>query len=118
MRERRKEIVGRILVWGAAWGLAESTLGYILHFIPIPGLAGMVMGPLGFFFMGRAYRETGQPTAILSVSAVTAILKLSNLVLPGRGPVMTLRPVTAILIEGLAVTALYAALPLLIRRKA
>jgi H+/gluconate symporter-like permease len=118
MRERGKEPASRILVWGAAWGLAESTIGYILHYVPIPGLAGMIMVPLGLFFMGRVYREAGHPTAILSVSAVAALLKLSNFFLPGRGPVMTLRPVTAILLEGLLVAALYAALPLVVRRKA
>jgi hypothetical protein len=118
MRERGKEPASRILVWGAAWGLAESTVGYILHFIPIPGLAGMIMVPLGLFFLGRAYRETGHPAAILSVSAVAALLKLSNFFLPGRGSGMTLRPVTAILLEGLLVAALFAALPLVVRRKA
>ncbi len=118
MLERGKEPVSRILVWGAAWGLTESTLGYILHYLPVPGLAGMILVPLGLFFMNRVYRETGRPDAILSVSAVAVILKLSNFFLPGRGPVMTLRPVTAILLEGLLFAALYAVLPLLVRRKA
>jgi len=118
MRERGKEPASGILVWGAAWGLAESTIGYILHDVPIPGLAGMIMVPLGLFFMNRVYRDTGQPAAILAVSTVAALLKLSNFFLPGRGPFMTLRPVTAILLEGLLVAALYAALPFLVRRKA
>jgi len=118
MNERQNDRGSRVLVWGAAWGLAESTIGYILHRIPVPGLAGMVMIPLGLFFMGRSYRETGSPAAILAVSAVAAILKLSNVLLPGRGPMMTLRPVTAILLQGVIVAGLYAVLPLFLRRRA
>jgi hypothetical protein len=108
----------RTLFWGAAWGLAESTLGALLHLVPVPGLAGIIMTPLGAVFMTLAFRETGRPDTALSVSAVAAVLKLSGFLLPGIAPGLILRPAAAILLEGLAASALLAAAPLLIRRKA
>jgi len=117
MSTHLNEIKGRVLLWGAAWGLAESTLGFLLHNIPIPGLAGLVMVPLGALCMTRAFRETGRPGAVFSVSAVAALLKLSGFLLPGA-PGLTLRPAAAILLEGLVAAALVALLPSPIRRRA
>ena len=45
-------------------------------------------------------------------------VKLADLVLPGRGPSMALRPALAILFEGLLIAALYAAVPRLLHRTA
>jgi len=108
---------GRSLYWGAAWGLAESTLGFVLHVLRVPGLAGMLMIPIGAFFIFRAYRETDRPEAALAAAAVAAVLKLSGLLLPGD-PVMTLRPAAAILGEGLIAAALLVLRPEPARRKA
>lgn len=107
-----------VLVWGTLWGAAEAGFGHILHGIPIPGLAGLIMIPAGLFFMSRAFRETGRSGSIAAVAAVAAAVKMIDVLLPGRGMVMALRPALAILGEGLFVAVLFAALPLLVRRKA
>jgi hypothetical protein len=104
--------------WGLLWGLAEATLGHILHAIPVTGLAGGVMVPVALVFMQRAYRESGQAAAVMSASAVAATIKLADLVLPGRGVLMAFRPALAILVEGLIISVLFAALPILVRRRA
>jgi hypothetical protein len=106
-----------LLLWGAAWGLAESTLGTLLHYVPFPGPAGLFMVPLGAYSMTRAFRDTGRPGAAFFVSAVAALLKLSGLLLPGA-PGLILRPAAAILLEGLVAAALLALLPAPARRNA
>jgi hypothetical protein len=120
MDERRGSRAGlrAVLSWGLVWGLAEASLGHILHGVPVPGLAGLVMIPLGLWFMGRAFRETGRPGTILLVAAVAAALKTADVFLPGRGLMMALRPALAILSEGLLVAALFAVLPAFARRRA
>lgn len=112
-----KKYRGPALAWGAALGLAESTLGFVLHALRAPGLAGMIMIPIGAFFMFRAFRETRRPEAALAAAAAAAVFKLSGFLLPGD-PIMTLRPAAAILGEGLIAAALLALLPEPARRKA
>lgn len=92
-----------VLVWGLAWGAAEASLGHILHWISVPGLAGLVMAPIGLWAMARAVRESGRPAAAFAASALAAAIKMADIFLPGRGPVMAIRPALAILAEGLLV---------------
>jgi len=42
------------LFWGSLWGIAEASLGHVLHLVGFPGLAGIVMFLLGpqFFLAG------------------------------------------------------------------
>jgi hypothetical protein len=115
---RRLSLGGSILAWGLVWGTAEASVGHILHWIPIPGLAGLVMIPAAIWILARAFAETGRPGAIAAASIVAASVKLADLALPGRGPSMALRPALAILCEGLLIAALYAAVPRLLRRTA
>lgn len=98
-----------VLSWGLLWGTAEASLGHILHAIPVPGLAGLVMVPAGLFAMSQVFAATGRPALIPFAACAAAVVKLADLGLPGRGPVMALRPALAILIEGLLVAALYTA---------
>ena len=88
-----------ILFLGALWGLAEATLGYVLHLIPVPGIAGMVMFPIGFYFMLKAYNSTGKIGSIFGVSAIAAGIKLVDLLLPIM-PSKALNPAMSILLEG------------------
>jgi hypothetical protein len=96
------------LAWGLAWGTAEATLGHLLHWLSIPGLAGLVMAPIGIWAMARAARTAGRPSAAFAVSALAAAIKMADIFLPGRGPVMALRPALAILAEGLIVSLAFA----------
>ena len=107
-----------ILGWGLIWGAAEGSVGHILHWIPIPGLAGLIMIPAAIWILARVVAETGRPDAIAAASFIAASVKLADLALPGRGPSMALRPALAILLEGLLIAALYAAVPRLLRRTA
>lgn len=120
MSEQRLQIaqVRAFLAWGLVWGAAEASLGHILHWIPIPGLAGLVMIPAAVMILARVFAETSRPDSIAMASFIAASVKLADLALPGRGPSMALRPALAILCEGLLIAALYAAVPRLVRRTA
>ena len=96
------------LAWGLAWGITEATLGHVLHWLSVPGLAGMVMAPIGVWAMGCAIRATGFPGTAFAVSALAAAIKMADIFLPGRGAVMALRPALAILAEGLLVSLAFA----------
>jgi len=91
------------MLWGALWGLSEATLGYILHTLRIPGLAGFVMFPIGIFFMLKAYQDSKNLSVIFSTAVVAAAIKLSNLLLPGTYTLDVLKPAIAIMTESLAV---------------
>ena len=108
MREQRNAAARAILAWGLTWGAAEASLGHILHWISAPGLAGLVMAPIGLWAMARAVRATGRPAAAFAASALAAAIKLADVFLPGRGPIMAFRPALAILAEGLLVAAAFA----------
>ena len=94
------------LFWGSLWGLAEATLGHILHLFRIPGLAGFVMFPMGVFFMTKAYQDSKNLNMILTTSIVAATIKLSNMLFPGTSPLDVLRPAIAIICESLVVFVL------------
>ncbi|MCX6560849.1 MAG: hypothetical protein NTZ26_10110 [Candidatus Aminicenantes bacterium] len=94
--------------WGLAWGTAEATLGHILHWLSIPGLAGIVMAPIGVWAMARAINEADRPSAAFAMATLAAAVKMADILLPGRGPVMALRPALAILAEGLIVSLAFA----------
>lgn len=101
------------LFWGSLWGLAEATLGHILHLLRIPSLAGFVMFPMGVFFMTKAYRDSGNLNMILETSMVAATIKLSNMLFPGTSPVDVLRPAIAIICESLVVFVLISSIHLI-----
>ena len=87
------------LFWGSLWGLAEATLGHALHHVPIPGIAGYVMFPIGAFFMVQAFRYSGKLSAILLTAFVAAHIKLIDLFLPARSSLAVINPAMAMLCE-------------------
>ncbi|NOZ13183.1 MAG: hypothetical protein GXO69_05980 [Acidobacteria bacterium] len=93
-------------VFGSMWGISEAVLGTLLHgishFLTIPGLAGLVMFPIGFFFMHRAFVKGGNRNIIFQTAAVAAAIKLSALALPFLSPMDTVNPAMAILLESAA----------------
>ncbi len=103
-RDTLKQIVVISLFWGALWGIAEATIGYLAHLVIfIPGIAGFIMFPIGFYFMTRAYKDTGKPGILFSTAAVAASIKLVDLFLPNLSPIHTINPAIAILMESAAV---------------
>lgn len=95
--------IATVVFWGAAWGLVEATLGYGLHSLSI-GIGWLLWFPLAFYFMRMAYKQTGSPASILSVSAIAAAIKLVNLLLPARLD-RVINPAASIILEGLALFA-------------
>ena len=94
---------------GGLWGIAEATLGYLLHLItrvvPAPGLAGFVMFPVGVYFMLKARNLTGRSSAPFLTAVAAAAVKLASAALPGVGWLFVVNPAIAILAQGAAVTA-------------
>ena len=99
-----KKIVTVSLFWGALWGITEATLGYLAHLVlVIPTIAGFIMFPIGFYFMTRAYKETGKLSSLFSTAGVAASIKLVDLFLPNLSPIKTINPAASILLESVVV---------------
>lgn len=87
-----------IVFWGAVWGIAEATLGHMLHVMDF-NIGWLVWFPLAFYFMSRAYKETGKTGAILYTSLIASAIKLINLLMPVRID-KVINPAISILLEG------------------
>lgn len=94
------------LFWGACWGFAEATVGFMLHraAVALPGLPGFLMFPIGVFFMMRAYDSTGRADSAFLAACVAAAVKLTGLLVPGHDPIRVINPALSLLMEGLSVS--------------
>ena len=86
-----------VIFWGAVWGFAEATLGYLLHLLPVL-ISGAVMFPIGLYCMQRAARG-GNTSAVFGVALIAAMVKMINIFFPAQGIVHVVHPVVAILLE-------------------
>jgi len=102
MARTRTRTVSVILFWGGLWGLAEAVLGHGLHLLRIPGLAGWIMFPVGFWMMRRAFALNGRAVVLAGIPAAAAAVKMADFLLPLSDPFMVINPAAAILLEGLA----------------
>ncbi len=102
---RKPPVLATALLWGTAWGLAEATLGHLLHLARVPGLPGLVMVPLAVFIMGRAAARSRSAAAVFLSGVVAASFKLFDLLVPGTDLSALSRPMQAILLEALAAAA-------------
>jgi hypothetical protein len=93
------------LFWGACWGFAEATVGYMLHraAVALPGLPGFLMFPVGVFFMMRAFDSTGRADSAFLTACVAAAVKLTGFLVPGHDPIRIINPALSLLMEGLSV---------------
>jgi hypothetical protein len=100
----------QIVYWGSLWGIAEATLGYVLHLaaIQLPGVPGFVMFPVAFYFMRKAYLATGKADAVFRVALVAALVKCCDFLIQGNIPIRIFNPALSILLEGLAVALVFA----------
>jgi hypothetical protein len=105
----RAQALSAALLYGSLWGLAEATAGHALHSLRVPGIAGFLMFPLGFFLMSSAYGRAKNLPSVLMTSWVAASVKLADLLIPGADAMAVLNPAQAILLQGLAVAWLLAA---------
>lgn len=99
----QKKDVNLIILWGAAWGLAEATLGYFFHALNAAGIAGFFMFPIGCYFLNRVYVQTGKLNSIIYTSFIAAAIKLTDLLVPSIVFIHVINPAFSILVEGLAV---------------
>jgi len=91
------------LFWGSLWGVAEATLGHLLHNLQIPVLPGTLMLPLGVYFMVRAYISSEKIPVIFLTAVVAASAKLIDFFFPAHSPAVVINPALAILSESLFV---------------
>jgi hypothetical protein len=95
-------MLARALFWGSVWGLAEATLGHLLHLARVPGLPGLVMVPVAVAVMGRVAVRSRSAGAVFLAGVVAASFKLLDLFVPGTDVLALSRPIQAILLEALA----------------
>lgn len=90
---------------GALWGLSEATLGWGMHLLHLP-YKSLLLFPIGLFFMLYGVQATGRALTAIRIALVAALVKLSNLLMPGAFPAYyVINPAMAICLEGLAVYA-------------
>ena len=90
---------------GALWGLSEATLGWGMHLLHLP-YRSLVLFPIGLFLMLYGVRRTGKARAAWQIAMIAALIKLTNLLMPGIFPAYyVINPAVAVLLEGLAVFA-------------
>lgn len=96
------------LFWGACWGFAEATFGFMLHkaAVALPGLPGFLMFPIGVFFMMRACDSTGRADSAFLAASVATAVKLSGFLVPGHDPIRIINPALSLLMEGLSVSVI------------
>ncbi|MGE5373040.1 MAG: hypothetical protein ACM3QZ_13775 [Solirubrobacterales bacterium] len=101
----RRDVLWFIVFWGALWGLTEATVGYFLHLLPV-NIGWLFWFPIAFFFMARAWRDSGRPEAAFGAALLAASVKLTNLM--NAVPVdRVINPAAAIVFEGLGVYAVF-----------
>lgn len=96
---------GRIIFWGALWGISEATIGHLLHIWALP-IGWLIWFPLAYGFMWAAYRQTGQASTVFYTGLVASGIKLIDLFMPVRIDYV-INPAVSILLEGLAVFAVF-----------
>ncbi len=94
-----------VVFWGSLWGITEASLGYLIHLSSLP-VSGLIMFPAAFYFMKKAYNDDTRPSTIFYVSLIAALIKLTDVLIPGRILILVINPAIAILLEGLAVSLL------------
>jgi hypothetical protein len=87
-----------ILYFGAIWGIAEATLGYVLHFVPVL-ISGSIMFPIAGFILYHAYQKLESRKALMMISVVTVVIKSVNLFMPQPTIFKAINPMVAILLE-------------------
>jgi|LGOV01.1.fsa_nt_gb hypothetical protein len=93
------------ILYGSLWGFLEATLGYILHWIFFP-ISGMIMFPIGVYFMKRAEKENDDKNSIIYVSLIAALIKSVNLFMINPTIFKAMNPILMILAQGLLVYVL------------
>lgn len=106
MKEKFK-LLSIIIFFGALWGIAEASIGYLLHIIP--GLSLYVSGAIMFSFASiilyKAYQKTHSRMSLLYIGIVAAAIKAVDFFLPFTNPFKIINPMLSIIFEALALFA-------------
>jgi hypothetical protein len=103
----KKQLVWLPLFCGSLWGLAEATVGHLLHLTLIPGIAGFVMFPIGLAFMVMAFKHSGKLSSIFLTAFVAANIKMVNLFFPTHNMLAVINPAISIICESFAVMLVF-----------
>ena len=103
----KKQLVWLPIFCGSLWGLAEATVGHLLHRTLIPGIAGSVMFPIGLVFMVMAFKHSGKLSFIFLTALVAANIKMVDLLFPAHSLFMVINPAIAIICESLVVMLVF-----------
>jgi hypothetical protein len=106
-------LLSNVLFFGGLWGLVEASLGYVLHRVPevlfLPPMSGLILFPVGLFFMVRGSRASGNVMAVPLTALVAASIKLMSGFLPFIPFRFVGNPALAILAEGAVAWAVLSA---------
>ena len=108
MRKETLRMIPDILFFAAIWGIVEATVGYALHWIPGPLLAGSIMFPFAMLVLLQAYKRLESRKALLAIGALAALIKSVNLLMPNLNQFNVINPMIAIVLETAVVTAVAA----------
>lgn len=90
-----------IIFAGAIWGIAEGTIGWILHILHVPHVA-FWLSPVIIACIIFAYKATGQASSVFFTAIVAALIKCTDLLIPINVPLYyVLNPAMYIVAEGL-----------------
>jgi hypothetical protein len=96
----------KCLLLGSAWGIAEATLGYLLHRFAL-GIGWLFWFPVAYFFIAKCWRWTKSPMAVMATALIAASLKFVDLFFPVRID-MVINPAASIIAEALSAALVYA----------
>ncbi len=89
-----------VIFWGAIWGIAEATIGWLLHILHVHAV-GVWMYPISLFCMLSAFRISGKVNSIAYVAVVAGLVKLVDLLIPTGAPAFhIINPALHIMLEG------------------
>lgn len=86
-----------VAVFGAFWGISESTLGSFLHLVQFP-LSGLLLGQLGMLILLNASRLHYRKGNIILMGMIAALIKAVAIATVKIGPIIGIMS-EAVLIE-------------------
>ncbi len=104
MEKNKQSMIIQTIAYGALWGLAEATIGYLLHWLPAL-VAGSVMFPVGAAILMRAYGRNGSRKMLFFIGVVAAAIKAADFILPVISPWKVVNPMICIVLEASVVAA-------------
>lgn len=111
--KNKNSFIRNIVFWGAIWGIAEASLGYILHLLP-SRISGSIMFPIGASILLLAYQRNCNKLTAIGVGAIAACIKMVNFLMPNTSTMGVLNPMISIMIESVLIAI---AIPMVVHNK-